>query len=317
MSRVKIALFIPSFSATLAQLEGDCMRLAHISDLHLLDLHGVTYRRFLNRRALGGLNLLLRRAREYRPEIFESLVEDLIKEEVDHVVVSGDVSNLALESEFERGFHLLKLLGGREKVSVVPGNHDYYTWGAADTRRFEKFFFPFMFGTDFSDLDVDVFPYTKLLGDLLLVGVNSATRTIPPWSYGTLGKRQLELVERVLAGREASTRVTCIVLHHTLHKRDRFTEVTSGLVNREKLIELVDRYRVDLVLYGHDHRGVVWKRDQRGHTATMICCGSSTRLVDDPDLIARYRIITIDERRVRRIETKVYDPYARRFVGGQ
>jgi len=291
------------------------MRLAHISDLHLLDLHGVSFKRFLNRRAIGGLNLLLRRAKEHRPEILESLIEDLLEEEIDHLVVSGDLSNLALESEFERVFHLLKLVGGRDRVSVVPGNHDYYTWHAADTRKFEKYFYPFMFRREFSDLDVDVYPYTKEVGDVLLVGVNSATRTLPPFSYGTLGDRQLELVEQVLAGREAATRLTCVVLHHALHKRDRLTELTSGLLNREKLLDMVDRHRVDLVLYGHDHRGVIWKRQQGGHTTTMVCCGSSTRLVDDPDLVARYRIVTIDQRRVRRVDTRVYDASIRRFVG--
>ena len=290
------------------------MRLAHISDLHLLDLHGVSLRRFMNRRLIGGLNLLVRRAREHRPKILETLVSDLIKEEFDHIVISGDLSNLALEPEFERVFHLVKLLGGWDKASVVPGNHDYYTWHAADTRKFEKYFYPFMFRREFSDLDVDVYPYTKVLGDLLLVGLNSATRTFPPFSYGTLGDRQLDLLERILSGPQAAAMITCLVLHHALHKRDLVTETTSGLLHRDRLLDLIDRFKVDLVLYGHDHRGRITKRAQEGHVSHLVCCGSSTRLVEDPALLARYRIVSIDQGRVRRIDTKVYDPVSRRFT---
>lgn len=290
------------------------MRLAHVSDLHILDLHGVSVERFLSRRVLGGINLLLRRAREHRPEILECLVQDLLAEEPDHIVVSGDLSNLALESEFDRVFQLLKLLGGYARLSVVPGNHDYYTFRAADTRRFEKWFHPFMFKGEFSDLDLDVYPYVKRLGDLMLVGINSAARTVPPLSYGTVGDRQLELLETVLGSPEAAESVVCLVMHHALHRRDLLHEATSGLLNRDRLLRVVQDHKVDLVLYGHDHEGRAWKKEKNGHTTHFVCCGSSTRLSEDPALVARYRVITIDQGRVRRVDTKVFDPQTRRFV---
>jgi 3',5'-cyclic AMP phosphodiesterase CpdA len=290
------------------------MRLAHISDLHILDLYGVDWRRFLNRRVLGGMNVLVNRAREFRPEILEIAVEDILREGVDHVVVSGDLSNLAFEPEFDRVFHLLSLLGGYERVSVVPGNHDYYTARAADTRRFEKVFYPFMFRGEFSDLDVDIYPYRKRIGELLLLGVNSATRTLVPFSYGTLGQRQLDLLDRTLESAERSNLLTCVVMHHCLHRRDLVAEMSSGLLNRDRFLELALRQRVDLVLYGHDHRGLVWKKEQDGHALTLCCCGSTTRLSEDPRLVAKYRIVTIEQRRVRKLETKVYDPATRRFA---
>jgi len=290
------------------------MRLAHVSDLHLLDLHGVSYKRFDNRRMFGGLNLLQRRAKEYRPEILETLDDDVIKEEVDHVAISGDLTNLALEPEYERVFHLLKLIRGSDRVSVVPGNHDYYTFRAAEARKFEKYFYPFMFQRDFSDLDVDLYPYTKQLDEITLIGLNSATRTMPLMHYGTLGQRQLDLVEKALARPGAEGRMTCLLLHHAMHRRDMLTETTAGLLGRDRLWELVDKYKVDLIMHGHDHRGRIWKRDETGHSTQVICCGSSTRLVEDPTLVARYRILTIEQGRIRRIDTKVYQPEGRRFL---
>ena len=291
------------------------MRLAQISDLHILSLRGVAPARFLNRRILGGANLLLRRSREYLPQILEFLIEDLLREQVDHVAVTGDLSNLALEPEFERVFHLLKLLGGYERVSVVPGNHDYYTVRAAETRRFEKYFYPFMFRREFSDMDVDLYPYTKRLdGGLLLIGLNSATRTLPGFAYGTLGDRQLARLERILESPERAGQVTCIILHHAMHKKDLYSETNARLLNRERLLELVEKYSVELVLYGHDHVGRTWRKDSGSRSTLMVCCGSSTRLVSDPNEVARYRIINIENGRLRRLETKVYDPSTRRFV---
>ena len=290
------------------------MRLAHVSDLHILDLNGVSWKRFASRRLFGGPNLLLHRAREHRPEILEMLIEDLLKEEPDHVVLTGDLSNLALESEFERVFQLLKLLGGYSRLSVVPGNHDYYTARAVDTRRFEKYFHPFMFKDGFSDLDLDIYPYRKVVGEVMLIGMNSATRTLPPLSYGTVGDRQLELLERMLSSRERASCVTCVFLHHALHKRDYIKESTSGLVNRERFLRLMDEQQVDLVLYGHDHTGQMWRREHRGHSTLYVCCGSSTRLTDDPSTVARYRMITVDHGRIRKVDNRVFDPQSRRFT---
>ena len=48
------------------------MRLAHISDLHVLDLKGIKPWRFLNKRVTGGLNLLLGRSKIHRPELLDT-----------------------------------------------------------------------------------------------------------------------------------------------------------------------------------------------------------------------------------------------------
>jgi 3',5'-cyclic AMP phosphodiesterase CpdA len=62
------------------------VRLAHCSDLHLLSLTGAHVRDFLGKRWTGGVNLLLHRAKHYRAEVFEALVDDLNAQTVDQVV---------------------------------------------------------------------------------------------------------------------------------------------------------------------------------------------------------------------------------------
>lgn len=291
------------------------MRVAHISDLHQLDLTGVKLQRLLTtRRVFGGVNLLLRRAKEYRSDVFETLIDDLMREGVDHVVISGDISNLALESEFERTFHLLKLLGNGSRVSVVPGNHDYYTTGAAVTRRFEKTFYPFMFPDGFSDLDVDLYPYQKDLGEMVLFGVCSATRNAPLLSHGRVGERQLQRLEYMLTRPSLGDRMKCVVVHHALHARTAVPEYTSRLLDREAVLDVINRCKVDLVLYGHDHVGTTWQREQAGKKTQFVCCGSSTRVTDDPVTMAKYRIYTIEDKRLRKLDTKIYDLNLRKFM---
>lgn len=288
------------------------MRLAHISDLHILDLKDAGVDRFLNRRAIGSVNVFFNRKRQYQTDILERLIEDILREEVDHVAITGDLTNLALESEFERVFHLVRLLGGFDKVSVVPGNHDKYTNGAIKQRRFEKYFHQFMYHS-YSDSQTLFYPWDKILDGIHLIGLSSPTSTIPPLSNGLISDRQLGSLEKLLTSPHHRHLRKVVMLHHALHKRSLSKELTSGLKNRDKLLRMLLENNVDLVLYGHDHHGRVWKLEEGSHTLHLVNCGSSTRLGPQPHLRARYRIITMDNSGVRRIETKIYNPEERRF----
>ena len=84
------------------------MRIAHISDLHLLALDGVSPLRFINKRATGYANLRFRRKHVHRGDIVRAIADHISREGVDHVVITGDVSNLALEGEFELVRHVLE-----------------------------------------------------------------------------------------------------------------------------------------------------------------------------------------------------------------
>ena len=51
------------------------MRIAHFSDTHVLSLKGVQLRALLNKRITGAVNLVFNRAKHYRVEVFEELLE--------------------------------------------------------------------------------------------------------------------------------------------------------------------------------------------------------------------------------------------------
>src|SRR5205085_8489886 len=118
------------------------MRIAHFSDLHVLALDGLTASRMLNKRFTGWVNLKLKREHKHRPAYVRAIAREITRANVDHVVITGDLTNLALEQEFEAVKELLEGELGldADRISAVPGNHDLYTRGAMRDRRFTTYF---------------------------------------------------------------------------------------------------------------------------------------------------------------------------------
>src|SRR5208282_3996755 len=135
------------------------MRIAHFSDLHVLDLEGVGAHRFLNKRMTGYAMLRMNRSHIHRSSTVGAIAREIAKSGVDHVVVTGDLTNLALESEFAavRRIFDQELRLSPHDVSIVPGNHDVYTRGALTSRRFSTYFADYM-TSDLPDLAIDVGP---------------------------------------------------------------------------------------------------------------------------------------------------------------
>jgi 3',5'-cyclic AMP phosphodiesterase CpdA len=118
------------------------VRIAHLSDLHLLSLEGAVPYRLFNKRITGYLNLRFHRKSVHKPFAVRAAARAIRRLDVDHAVITGDVSNLALENEFElvRRFLADDLGLPPERVSIVPGNHDAYTSGSHRSRRFVRAF---------------------------------------------------------------------------------------------------------------------------------------------------------------------------------
>ena len=67
------------------------MRIAHISDLHILHLEGIRPWRFIGKRLTGGANLLLRRRKEHSADAVRRALEQIKADGADHIVVTGDL----------------------------------------------------------------------------------------------------------------------------------------------------------------------------------------------------------------------------------
>ncbi len=62
--------------------------------------------------------------------VLEILMNSLKKIHPDHLVISGDLVNLALDKEFEQARYWLLNQGRPQNISLTFGNHDAYVRGA-------------------------------------------------------------------------------------------------------------------------------------------------------------------------------------------
>src|ERR1700755_2022717 len=121
-------------------------KLAHLSDAHLPPLPRARLAELAGKRALGYLNWTRNRRKYYRREVLDVLVADMQAQAPDHIAVTGDLVNLALDAEFAPALAWLEGVGPPDRVTAIPGNHDAYV--SATSHRFGETFAPYFAGDD-------------------------------------------------------------------------------------------------------------------------------------------------------------------------
>jgi len=226
--------------------------LAHLSDPHLPPLPQARLRDLAGKRALGYLNWTRNRHKYHRREVLDALVADMQAQRPDHIAVTGDLVNLALEAEFTPAQAWLESVGPARDVTVVPGNHDAYV--RATRHHFTDMFEDFL-RADTEEADSAAFPFVRRRGPLALIGVSSAVPTLPLMATGKLGRAQLDALDRRLAKLSAEDAFRVLLVHHPLHSSARMKRLTDS----KALRAVLKRRGVELVLHGHDHiHSTVW-----------------------------------------------------------
>src|SRR3954447_3388526 len=164
-------------------------RLGHVTDPHFKSLAGATLADFAGKRAIGALNLIVNRGRKHKAALLESLREDLRAQAVDHLAVTGDLSNVALEGEWRAALRWLQDYGApADRISVVPGNHDAYVPAVVEGRAFERLFGAFQTGDGGAGgADGAAYPFVRVRGNVAIVGVSSAVATGDLGAWGEVG----------------------------------------------------------------------------------------------------------------------------------
>ncbi len=220
--------------------------LAHVSDPHLPPLPDPRLSELMSKRVLGYLNWTRNRHRYHRRDVVDVLTSDLTAQVPDHIAVTGDLVNLALEAEFAPALAWLRSIGPPDRVTVIPGNHDAYV--RATAHRFAEAWGNYLAGDETPDGDA-IFPSLRRRGPVALVSVSTAVPTPPSMATGWLGKKQMEALERLLASLAAEPLFRVLLIHHPL----RSTARTKRLTDSSDLLALLKRHGVEMVLHGHDH----------------------------------------------------------------
>jgi 3',5'-cyclic AMP phosphodiesterase CpdA len=225
--------------------------LAHVSDWHATSLLGAPARALATKRFWGWQSWHRSRRKRHLPEVLACLLDDIRQQQPDHVVVTGDLTNVALEQEFVEAADTLRGFGAPDWITVVPGNHDAYVGvdPACGWDRWAPYLCADGVAPELAPMPAD-YPTLRLRGELALIGLCSALPTPLFMASGRLGAPQLERLERVLHEQRGRTRV--VALHHP--PTDREVGWRRRLRDWAALQAVLLRAGAELVVHGHRHR---------------------------------------------------------------
>jgi len=182
-------------------------------------------------------------------ETLKAAVEEINSMQPDVVLVSGDLTENGLISEFKTASFELKKLK-TEKLIYISGNHDYRSTGYL----LFKEFFPFQQVTE--------------IDDAIIVVLSSAR---PDRDDGEVGNRQNLWLESILE--KNRDKVKIVAIHHHIIPvpdtgADQITVVDAGDVLRSLV-----KSKANLVLCGHRHRPWRWKMEDMFvvHAGSVSC----------------------------------------------
>ncbi len=293
-------------------------RLAHLTDLHATPIAGVRLPDLALKQLLGWLSWQVRRRHIHRPEILAGLVEDLHGEAPDHVVVTGDLTNVAHAGEFAAARRWLERIGDAALLSVVPGNHDAYVAApfAASWALWREYLASDREGPDCAGSAVE-FPTLRVRGPLALVGLNTATPTGPLLATGQVGAEQLARLEERLEELAGSGLSRVLLLHHP---------PTEGAVPRRALTDagavraVLARAGAELVLHGHAHRTLLGELPGPRGPIPVVGARSGTDAGRRPGRSAQYHLYRFEgpgDRPRIHLSIRAWDPASRRFQPGE
>jgi 3',5'-cyclic-AMP phosphodiesterase len=240
------------------------MKIAHLSDIHFTTF----FRNF---------NL-------YK---FENLLQYCNSRRIDHLIITGDLVENPDEYDFELLRKVLKQNGflTSDRLSLVIGNHDIFGGvvtvedlfnftnhceGIDYGQRVREFYD--YFSESFKHCSyispVNIFPYAKIIDDILIVGLNSVAEYSKAKnifaSKGEINPAQLNEVTGIF-NMFSKYKTKLVLIHHHFGEskqiqQNRFGSVwqiiekqTMKLRTKKQLLELFDKFKVDLVLHGHYH----------------------------------------------------------------
>ena len=227
------------------------LKLAHLSDPHLPLPDQVNWRDLMNKRVTGYLSWHRHRRLVHDRRVLNALRVDLEGRQPDHMVITGDLTNLALPAEFDRAIDWLAELGKPDDVSVIPGNHDAYIdvpWSQSFGRLAAYM------TQNHGELKPEAasFPYVRKIGRVAIVGVSSAIPTRWFSAAGAIGEEQLSRLRKVLSDLGEDGFFRTVLVHHPPIEGS--ARLRKQLRDGKGFRAVIREFGAELVLHGHNHR---------------------------------------------------------------
>lgn len=206
----------------------------------------------------------------YADEIIDNFIDEVIREKVDLVLLTGDLSfNGEVNSHYSLASKLKRLKEHDIHVAVINGNHDvdniytkgygkddYFEVDNIDGQQFKKIY---------CDLGYDISSYQHneslsyeiiLNHQYTLILLDSNMHEMTGSALDTGGKIT-ESTEKWLKDRledaKQNNRIPLIAMHHNLGIHNEYMNSGYTINDHEKYMKLFQSYHVPLVLSGHIH----------------------------------------------------------------
>jgi 3',5'-cyclic-AMP phosphodiesterase len=223
------------------------MRIAHITDLHLVEQH--------YRRRSAGARLRLQYLNTGRSIDAESRCQHAVQalrsaRGSDHILVTGDLTEDGAPEQFEV---LAQVLADArvnpDRVTLVPGNHDFYSSQEAFSDALAGPLRPFA-RTSRVDRALD-------FGDVVILPTATTKPQPLPLSAGTLRPAQARSVAALASDCQRRGRTLILAQHHPpLGYRNRIWNWIDGMDRVRCFFELLLVHESLQVVHGHTHERV-------------------------------------------------------------
>jgi 3',5'-cyclic AMP phosphodiesterase CpdA len=259
--------------------------LAHLSDPHLAPLPVPNFARLRFKQFAGYVNWLRSRQFIHRRDVLTKITGDLAGQMPDHIVVSGDIANIAMPFEFARGRDWLATLGAADDVSVVPGNHDVYVPGAEALAQQH-------WGAHMRTDEKEVgFPYVRRRGPLALIGLCSGVPTELFFASGKLGGEQLDKLDTIL-GQLKDSAFRVVIIHHPAVTQSSWRK---RLDDADQLMCIIARHGAELLIHGHDHLHMLnWLEGPNGARVPAVGVPSASSAPGNSKADAAYNLYRVE-----------------------
>ena len=251
-------------------LRKSIMRIAHLSDIHFW-----TYEfnplRLIGKRMIGMTALAMGRGRRFRLERAADLIARVEAVAPDHILITGDLATTSLPAEFRAARRALApLLVDPARVTIIPGNHDRYTFYAHRSSRFERYFGEFA--------PRPHYPWLRPLdAQTAIIGLDPTRSAIT--AKGKLPAAQLQSARNLLAAAEPIAR-PIIACHYPLDVPARHAREYSRkeLVNRVAVRDWLRTIGPHIYCCGHVHAAWAFRPET---IANQLCCNAGAALMRD------------------------------------
>jgi 3',5'-cyclic AMP phosphodiesterase CpdA len=228
-------------------------RIIHLSDLHC-GRERMGIKDVFNKRASGYLNYKFRRKKHFTPGLKQQ-IPDLLKNQTwDLLLISGDLTNLAYEREFEQARILLEPLLKKSRTLIIPGNHDRYIRGASRKNLINKYFGEFCPFT-WQSRKTQPYHIQKLNDQVLLVALDMAVPRPYFSSRGKISSASLQQCLIELNQPEYKKMQKIGMGHYPIWIPGEIHEgYFHQLAGRKAMMQFLQEGDFDLYLHGHIHK---------------------------------------------------------------